>query len=57
MDEVPDSIMNKTFNEEECVMTIMAEWSSRDLGLALGLTPDEVDGIENKTNSTSHAKR
>ena len=56
MDEVPDSILSKKFGEEERVVKVMTEWSSRDLGLALGLTPDEVDSIE-KTNNTSHAKR
>ena len=57
MDEVPDSILSKKFGEEERVVKVMTEWSSRDLGLALGLTPDEVDSIEKKTSNTSHAKR
>ena len=36
----------------------MTEWSSRDLGLALGLTPQEVERIhENRSNGSSTARR
>ena len=61
--QLSEDVLNKELDCSEgglhCRMSsIITEWSSRKLGLALGLKPQEVERIhQNRTNATSDATR